>query len=55
LFIVVKLVGVSWFDVPLKLLSCDVGLEKELGELKDVAQYVMDLYIPQEEGLNPSR
>jgi hypothetical protein len=23
------------------------GLEKELGDLKDAAQYVMDLYVPQ--------
>jgi hypothetical protein len=29
------------------------GLEKELGELKDAAQYVMDLYVPQEEGAEP--
>jgi hypothetical protein len=35
------------------LLICDVGLEKELGELKDAAQYVMDLYVPQEEGAEP--
>jgi hypothetical protein len=28
-------------------------LEKELGELKDAAQYVGDLYIPQEEGAEP--
>jgi hypothetical protein len=26
------------------------GLEKELGELKDAAQYIMDLYVTQEEG-----
>jgi hypothetical protein len=31
----------------------NVGLEKELCDLKDVAQYVMDLYIPQEEGAEP--
>jgi hypothetical protein len=37
-------------DRLLNLLVCDANLEKELGELKDVAQYVMDLYIPQEEG-----
>jgi hypothetical protein len=37
----------------LKLLACDVGLEKELGELKDAAQYVMDRYVPQEEGAEP--
>jgi hypothetical protein len=35
------------------LLSCNSGLEKELGELKDTAQYVMDLYVPQEEGAEP--
>jgi hypothetical protein len=34
-------------------LSCNAGLEKELGELKDAAQYVMDLYVPQEEGVEP--
>jgi hypothetical protein len=34
-------------------LSGNAGLEKELGELKDVAQYVMDLYVPQEEGAEP--
>jgi hypothetical protein len=32
---------------------CNTGLEKELGDLKDVAQYVMDLYVPQEEGAEP--
>jgi hypothetical protein len=37
----------------LKLLACDAGLEKELGELKDVAQYVMELYVPREEGAEP--
>jgi hypothetical protein len=40
-------------DGLLNLLVCDAGLEKELGELKDAAQYVMDLYIPQEEGAEP--
>jgi hypothetical protein len=25
----------------------NAGLEKELGDLKDAAQYVMDLYVPQ--------
>jgi hypothetical protein len=35
------------------LLACDAGLEEELGELKDVAQYVMDLYVLQEEGAEP--
>jgi hypothetical protein len=39
----------------LSLLVCDADLEKELGELKDVAQYVMDLYILQEECDNPPR
>jgi hypothetical protein len=39
--------------VLLNLLVCDAGLEKELGELKDTAQYVMDLYVPQEEGAEP--
>jgi hypothetical protein len=34
-------------------LSCNAGLEKELGELKDATQYVMDLYVPQEEGVEP--
>jgi hypothetical protein len=34
-------------------LSQNAGLEKELGELKDAAQYVMDLYVPQEEGAEP--
>jgi hypothetical protein len=33
--------------------SCNAGLEKELGELKDAAQYVMDLYVPQEKGVEP--
>jgi ribosome-binding factor A len=28
----------------------NAGLEKELGDLKDTTQYVMDLYVPQEEG-----
>jgi hypothetical protein len=37
-------------DVVLILLVCDAGLEKEMGELKDVVQYVMDLYVPWEEG-----
>jgi hypothetical protein len=41
---------VPQLDVQLILLVCDAGLEKELGELKDVAQYVIDLYVPQEEG-----
>jgi hypothetical protein len=39
--------------VLLNLLVCDAGLEKELGELKDATQYVMDLYILQEEGAEP--
>jgi hypothetical protein len=28
----------------------NAGLEKELGDLKEAAQYVMNLYVPQEEG-----
>jgi hypothetical protein len=40
-------------DVLLNLLVCDAGLEKELGELKDATQYVMDLYVPQEDGAEP--
>jgi hypothetical protein len=32
---------------------CDAGLEKVLSDLKDAAQYVMDLYVPQEEGVQP--
>jgi hypothetical protein len=40
----------SRLDVLLILFACNVGLEKELGELKDAAQYVMDLYVPQKEG-----
>jgi hypothetical protein len=28
-------------------------LEKELRDLRDIAQYVMDLYIPREEGAEP--
>jgi hypothetical protein len=31
-------------------LLCNVGLERELSDLKDAAQYVMDLYVPREEG-----
>jgi hypothetical protein len=34
-------------------LSCNAGLEKVLGELKDAAQYVMELYDPQEEEAKP--
>jgi hypothetical protein len=37
----------------MSLLVCNAGLEKELGELKDAAQYVMNLYVPQEEGAEP--
>jgi hypothetical protein len=40
-------------DVLLILFACIAGLEKELGELKNAAQYVMDLYISQEEGAEP--
>jgi hypothetical protein len=29
----------------LNLLARDAGLEKDLGELKDAAQYVMGLYV----------
>jgi hypothetical protein len=43
LLIVWKLAHVSRLDVLLNLLACDAGLEKELGELKDAAQYVTDL------------
>jgi hypothetical protein len=31
----------------------NAGLEKEIGNLKDAAQYVMDLYVPREEGVPP--
>jgi hypothetical protein len=37
----------------LSLLAQGAGLEKELGELKDAAQYVMDLYVLQEEAAEP--
>jgi hypothetical protein len=37
----------------LNLLARDAGLEKDLGELKDAAQYVMGLYVSQEEGGEP--
>jgi hypothetical protein len=37
----------------LNLFALNAGLEKELGDLKDAAQYVMDLYVPQEEGAEP--
>jgi hypothetical protein len=33
--------------IPIPLL-CNAVLERELSELKDTAQYVMDLYVPQE-------
>jgi hypothetical protein len=29
------------------------GLEKQLFNLKEVAQYLMDIYVPQEEGAEP--
>jgi hypothetical protein len=45
------LTDVLRLNVLLILLLCNAGLERELGELKDVAQYVMDLYVPQEEGV----
>jgi hypothetical protein len=35
--------------------ECDASLEKELGELKDAAQYVMDLYVRRRRELNPGR
>jgi hypothetical protein len=38
--------------IPIPLL-CNASLERELSELKDTAQYVMDLYVPQEEGAEP--
>jgi hypothetical protein len=47
------LADVSRLDMILILLSCNAGLEKELGELKDATQYVIDLYVPQEEGAEP--
>jgi hypothetical protein len=50
LVVVGKWVDVLRLDVLLTLLACDAGLEKELGELKEAAQYVMDLYVPHEEG-----
>jgi hypothetical protein len=53
LFVVGKLVDVRRLDVFLNLLACRAGFEKELGELKDAAQYVMDLYVPQKEGAEP--
>jgi hypothetical protein len=37
----------------LSLLARDAGLEKELSELKDAAQYVMDLYVMREERAEP--
>jgi hypothetical protein len=53
LFVAGKLVDVRRLDVFLNLLACRAGFEKELGELKDAAQYVMDLYVPQKEGAEP--
>jgi hypothetical protein len=53
LVVVGKWVDVLRLDVLLTLLACDAGLEKELGELKEAAQYVMDLYVPHEEGAEP--
>jgi hypothetical protein len=53
MLIILKLADVSRLDMLLILLACDVGLEKELSELKDAAQYVMDLYVPQDEGAEP--
>jgi hypothetical protein len=37
----------------LNLSICNAGLKKELSDLKDVVQYVMDLYVPQEERAEP--
>jgi hypothetical protein len=48
-----RVADVSRLDVLLIPLACDAGLEKDLGELKDAAQYVMDLYVPQEGGAEP--
>jgi hypothetical protein len=39
--------------VLLNLFTWNAGLEKELGDLKDAAQYVMDLYVRPEEGAEP--
>jgi hypothetical protein len=44
---------VWWLGVLLILFACDVGLEKELGKLKDTTQYIMDLYVPREERVEP--
>jgi hypothetical protein len=51
--VVQKSADVLRLDVLLILLVCDAGFEKELGELKDATQYVMDLYVPHEEGAEP--
>jgi hypothetical protein len=53
LFVVARFVDVPWSDMLLKLLACDAGLEKEMGELNDAAQYVMELYVSHEEGAEP--
>jgi hypothetical protein len=43
-----------WIDWRIaELVYLNAGLEKELGDLKDAAKYVMDLYVPQEEGAEP--
>jgi hypothetical protein len=39
--------------VLLNLFIWNAGLEKELDDLKDTAQYVIDLYVPHEEGVEP--
>lgn len=36
-----------------ELFAFSVGLEKQLADLKEVAQYLMDIYVPQEEGAEP--
>jgi hypothetical protein len=53
LFVVARFIDVPWSDMLLKLLACDAGLEKEMGEVKDDAQYVMELYVSHEEGAEP--
>jgi hypothetical protein len=40
--------------IPIPLL-CNAGLETKLSELKDAAQYVMDLYVSQEEWVEPKQ
>jgi hypothetical protein len=40
--------------IPIPLL-CNAGLETKLSELKDAAHFVMDLYVPQEEWVEPQQ